>query len=168
MGVNQPVLDIAYISNDLACNKELQQILGAFANPLVPATPRFALEEWQRSPCEHGLVVIDGYSLGREALGLCRRLRLAGVSKPIILAWLRDTALDRALCGEFGASAVISKPFDLKRVASCIRTAATGSATVEPSYGLAAPVNVLPRPPHSSASMVNARESRKAEPVPVG
>ena len=117
MGVNQPVLDIAYISKDTACNQDLQQILGAFANPFVTATPRVALEEWKRSSCEHALIVIDGYALGREALELCRRLRLAGVIQPIILVWIHSTDLDRAVCREFGASAVISRPFDLNKVA---------------------------------------------------
>ena len=36
MGVNQPVLDIAYVSKDTACNGDLQQILGIFANLLCP------------------------------------------------------------------------------------------------------------------------------------
>lgn len=131
MGVKQPVLDIAYVSKDTTCNRDLQQILGAFAEPFVSATPRVAREEWKRSSCEHALIVIDGYALGREALELCRRLRLAGVSKPIILAWIRGTDLDREACREFGASAVISRPFDPNKVAASIRAAATDSAALD-------------------------------------
>ena len=94
MGVNQPVLDIAYVSNDTTCTQDLQQILGEFAGPFVSATPRFALDEWKRASCDHALIVIDGYALGREALELCRRLRLAGVNKPIILVWMYSIDLD--------------------------------------------------------------------------
>lgn len=154
MGVNQPVLDIAYVSKDTACNQDLQQILGAFANHFVSATPRVAQEEWTRSSCEHALIVIDGYALGREALELCRRLRLAGVTKPIILAWIHSTDLDRAVCREFGASAVISRPFDLNKVSSSIRAAATDSVAVDQSYGMGTAVAVSPRPTRPAAAMI--------------
>ena len=168
MGVNQPVLDIAYVSKDTVCNQDLQQILGAFANPFVSATPRVALEEWKRSSCEHALIVIDGYALGREALELCRRLRLAGVTKPIVLAWIHSTDLDRAVCREFGANAVISRPFDPNKVAASIRAAATDSAAVDQSYGMGT-TGVVPRQPsRPSAAIVNARESRKTESIAAG
>lgn len=159
MGVNQPVLDIAYVSKDTACNGDLQQILGVFANPFVSATPRVALEEWKRSSCEHALIVIDGYALGHEALELCRRLRLAGVTKPIILAWIHSTDLDRAVCREFGASAVISRPFDLNKVASSIRAAATDSVAVDQSYGMGTGGGVRRQPSCPAAAMVKTPAS---------
>lgn len=168
MGVNHPVLDIAYVSEDAACNQDLQQILGAFANPFVCATPRVALEEWRRSSCAHALVVIDGYALGRDALDLCRRLRLAGVSKPIILAWARSTDLDRSVCREFGASAVISRPFDPNKVAASIRAAATDSTAVDRSYGMGAAGVVPRRPSRPAASMADARPREKTESIAVG
>ena len=168
MGVNQPVLDIAYVSKDTACNQDLQQILGVFASPFVSATPRVAMEECKRSSCEHALIVIDGYALGREALELCRRLRLAGVTKPIILAWIHSTDLDRAVCREFGASAIISRPFDPNKVAASIRAAATDSVAVDQSYGMGT-TGVVPRQPsRPSAAIVNARESRKTESIAAG
>jgi DNA-binding response OmpR family regulator len=161
MGVNQTVLDIAYVSKDMSCNTDLQQILGVFANSFVSATPRVALEEWKRASCEHALIVIDGYALGREALELCRRLRLAGVSKPIILAWIHSTDLDRAVCREFGASALISRPFDLNKVASSIRAAATDSVGVDQSYGMGTEGSVGRLPSYPTASIVNARKRSK-------
>ena len=161
MGVNQPVLDIEYVSKDMSCNADLQQILGAFANPFVSATPRVALEEWKRSSCEHALIVIDGYALGREALELCRRLRLTGVTKPIILAWTRSTDLDRAVCHEFGASAVISRPFDLNKVASSIRAAATDSVAIDQSHGMGTGGSVGRQPSYPAAAIVNARQRSK-------
>lgn len=166
MGVNQPVLDIAYVSKDTGCNQDLQQILGAFANPFVSATPRAALEEWKRASCEHALIVIDGYALGREALELCRRLRLAGVAKPIILAWIHSTDLDRAVCREFGASALISRPFDLNKVAASIRAAATDSAAYDQSYGMGTAGSVRHQLSRPVAAIANARETRDAELVP--
>lgn len=168
MGVNQPVLDIAYVSKDTARNEDLQQILGAFASPFVSATPRVALAEWNRSSCEHALIVIDGCALGPEALQLCRRLRLAGVSKPIILAWRHSTDLDRAVCREFGASALISRPFDPNKVASSIRAAATDSVAVDQSYGMgtraAFGVN-HPAPPPRQLMPANAASRRRLQPA---
>ena len=161
MGVNQPVLDIAYVSRDTVCTQDLRHILGAFANPFVSATPQVALEEWKRSSCEHALIVIDGYALGREALDLCRRLRLAGVSKPIILAWTRNTDLDRAVCREFGASAVISRPFDLNKVAASIRAAATEPVSVDQSYGMGTGGGVRRQPSYPAAAV--AKKPASAE-----
>jgi DNA-binding response OmpR family regulator len=168
MGVNQPVLDIAYVSKDTACNADLQQILGAFANPFVSATPRVALEEWKRASCEHALIVIDGYALGREALELCRRLRLAGVTKPIILAWIHNTDLDRAVCKEFGASAVISRPFDPNKIAASIRTATTEPVAAHRSCDMGTWGGVRRQPSCPPAAIVGARQREKAESIPVG
>lgn len=168
MGVNQPALDIAYVSKDTACNGELQKVLGAFANPLVFATPRTALEEWTRASCEHALIVIDGYALDREALALCRRLRLAGVTKPIVLAWMRSTDLDRAVCREFGASALISRPFDENKVAASIRAAATDAAAVDLSCGMGTGYGSRQEASRPAAAVVNARRRSPAESIPVG
>ena len=110
--------------------------------------------------------MIDGYALGREALELCRRLRLTGVTKPIILAWTHSTDLDRAVCQEFGASAVISRPFDLNKVASSIRAAATDSVAIDQSYGMGTGGGVRRQPAFPAAAMVNARQRRKAESIP--
>lgn len=166
MGVNQAVLDIAYISKDTACNQDLQQMLGAFANPFVSATPRIALEEWKRTSCEHALIVIDGCALGREALELCRRLRLAGVSRPIILAWIHSTDLDQAVCREFGASAVISRPFDLDKIASSIRAAATDSAAFGQSYGMGTTNVVRRQSSRPTTATVHSIESSKKRSIP--
>lgn len=167
MGVNQTVLDIAYVSKDTACNRDLQQILGAFANPFVSATPRVALEEWKRASCEHSLIVIDGYALGREALELCRRLRLAGVAQPIVLAWRRSTDLDRAVCREFGASAVISRPFDQNKVAASIRAAASDSAVVDAWYGMGTGGGIRRQPSFPAVATDNARQRGRTEPIAV-
>jgi len=134
----------------------------------VSATPRVALAEWKRSSCEHALIVIDGYALGREALELCRRLRLAGVTQPIILAWRHSTDLDRAVCREFGASAVISRPFDPNKVASSIRVAATESVAVDHSYGMGTAGGVRRQPSRPAATIVNALQRGTTEPLPVG
>lgn len=167
MGINQPVLDIAYVSNDTTCTQDLQQILSAFASRLASATPRSALDEWKRTSCDHALIVIDGYALGREALELCRRLRLAGVSKPIILAWMRNTDLDQAVCREFGASALVSRPFDLRKVAASIRTATTGASTPKQQwYGIGTPVEVPRRPFSPAATLADARPRRTSESIP--
>ncbi len=127
MVANQPVLDIAFVSNDAVCDQDLPRILHLFANRIAPSAPSTALEEWRRGSCEHALIVVDGYALGKEALALCRRLRLAGVTQPIILSWVHASDLDRAVCREFGATAVVSRPFTQERVAAAIRAAMTDS-----------------------------------------
>ncbi len=166
MGVNQPVLDIAYVSKHAACPQDLQELLGAFAGPIVSATPGVALEEWKRSSCGHALIVIDGYALGREALELCRRLRLAGVDKPIILAWMRSSDLDRAVCREFGANALISRPFDPKQIASSLQAAMSYSRAADHSYGMGTAAGIRRGRSYPAAAIGNARQRRTAEAIP--
>lgn len=167
MGVNQPVLDIVYLSKDTTSNGDLQKILGALANPFVSATPRVAVEEWRRASCEHALIVIDGYSLGRDALALCRGLRLAGVSQPIVLAWRRSTDLDRAVCREYGASAVFSRPFDANKVAATIRAAATDVAAVNLSCGMGTGYGARQQASRPAAAITDARQRSMADSIPV-
>ena len=124
MGINEPVLNIAFVSNDAACSIDLRDIMRDIAQRLVCIAPQDALREWNTS-CEHVLIVVDGYALGSEALVVCRRLRLAGLTQPIVLAWLHSTDLDRAACREYGADEVISRPFVTGKVLSTILSAAS-------------------------------------------
>lgn len=124
MGVNEPVLNLAYVSKAADCSGDLYNIICNIAPRVTCFAPREALQEWGAS-CEHGLIVVDGYSLGTEALMLCRRLRLVGLTQPIVLAWMHDTDLDRAACREYGVDEVVIRPFAVSKLSSTILSIAS-------------------------------------------
>lgn len=124
MGANEPVLDIAYVSKAADCSGDLYSIICNIAPRVSCLAPREALQEWGAS-CEHGLIVVDGYSLGTEALMLCRRLRLLGLTQPIVLAWMHDTDLDRAACQEYGVDEMVIRPFAMSKLSSTILSIAS-------------------------------------------
>lgn len=124
MGINEPVLNIAYVSKAADCSGDLYSIICNIAPRVSCLAPREALQEWGAS-CEHGLIVVDGYSLGTEALMLCRRLRLLGLTQPIVLAWMHDSDLDRAACREYGVDEVVIQPFAMSKLSSTILSIAS-------------------------------------------
>lgn len=124
MGTNEPVLDLALVSRDAARGGDLHNIIGKVAQRLTFIAPLDVLQECGGS-CEHALLVVDGYALGTESLMLCRKLRLAGFSRPIVLAWRHNTALDRAVCREYGADEIIFRPFVASKVLLVILSAAS-------------------------------------------
>ncbi|MFP2909656.1 response regulator transcription factor [Pyxidicoccus sp. 3LFB2] len=71
------------------------------------------------------LIVSDVNMPGVDGFTLCRRLRGAGDSTPLILLTSRDGEIDEALGLELGADDYVSKPFStrvlLARVASLLR-----------------------------------------------
>lgn len=124
MGVSEPVLDLAYVSKAADSSGDLYSIIRNIAPRVTYFAPLEALLEWGAS-CEHGLIVVDGYSLGTEALTLCKRLRLVGLIQPIVLAWMRDTDLDRAACREYGVDEVVIRPFSMSKISSTILSVAS-------------------------------------------
>lgn len=124
MGVNEPVLDLAYVSKAADCSGDLYSIICGIAPRVTCFAPREALQKWGAT-CEHCLIVVDGYSLGTEALMLCRRLRLVGLTQPIVLAWMHDTDLDRAACREYGVDEVVVQPFAMSKLSSTILSIAS-------------------------------------------
>lgn len=124
MGVGEPVLELAYVSKAADCSGDLYNIICNIASRVTCFAPREALQEWGAS-CEHGLIVVDGYSLGTEALMLCKRLRFVGLTQPIVLAWMRDTDLDRAACREYGVDEVVIRPFAISKLSSIILSIAS-------------------------------------------
>lgn len=124
MGVNEPVLHLAYVSKAAGCSGDLYSIIRNIAQRVTYFAPREALQVWGAS-CEHSLIVVDGYSLGTEALTLCRRLRLLGLTQPIVLAWIHDTDLDRAACREYGVDEVVIRPFATSKLSSIVLSIAS-------------------------------------------
>jgi len=124
MGINEPVLNLAFVSNTTESSGGLHNIVRDIAHRLTVIAPLDALKEWSAS-CEHALIVVDGYALGTEALMLCRRLRLAGLTQPIVLAWMHSTNLDRAVCREYGVDEIILRPFVAAKVLSTLLTLAS-------------------------------------------
>lgn len=117
MGINESLLSISYVSGDVSPCPELHDILCKMTLCVETITPQDILK---RNTNESSVIVIDGYALGYGALALCRRLRLSGVRKPIVLAWRHHSELDRAGCCEYGANVVVSRPFTKEKVASTI------------------------------------------------
>ncbi|NPC86003.1 response regulator, partial [Pyxidicoccus fallax] len=76
----------------------------------------------QRAP---DLIVSDVNMPGVDGFTLCRKLRGAGDTTPLILLTSRDSEIDEALGLELGADDYISKPFStrvlLARVAALLR-----------------------------------------------
>lgn len=72
-----------------------------------------------------GLVVSDVNMPGMDGFTLCRKLREAGRSMPIVLLTARDNEIDEALGLELGADDYVSKPFStrvlLARVKALLR-----------------------------------------------
>jgi DNA-binding response OmpR family regulator len=126
MGVNEPLLNIFFVSDKAAISADLHSILLDAALCVETVVPQSILKT---NANECSVIVIDGYTLGYEALALCRRLRLSGVIRPIILAWRHDTALDRAGCREFGADVVLARPFAKKNIVSTILSLAANTHT---------------------------------------
>ncbi len=71
------------------------------------------------------LIVSDVNMPGMDGFSLCRKLREAGQSVPIVLLTARDNEIDEALGLELGADDYVSKPFStrilLARVAALLR-----------------------------------------------
>jgi len=124
MGINEPVLNLAFVSEASANNGDLHNIMRDISRRLTCIAPQDALRECGTS-CEHALIVVDGYALGIEALTLCRRFRLAGLTQPIVLAWIHHTDLDRAACREYGVDEIIFRPFVMGKVLSTVLSLAS-------------------------------------------
>lgn len=130
MGVSEPLLNIFFVSDNAASSADLHGILLDVALCVESVTPQDILG---MNANECSVIVFDGYTLGYEALALCRRLRLSGVTMPIILAWRHGTDLDQAGCREFGADVVISRPFAKGKVASAILAIAASPHAINSS-----------------------------------
>lgn len=127
MGVNEPLLNIFFVSDKAASSADLHGILLDAALCVETVAPQSILKV---NANECSVIVIDGYTLGYEALALCKRLRLSGVIQPIILAWRHGTELDRAGCREFGADVVLARPFAKEKIVSTIRSLAANAHTI--------------------------------------
>lgn len=73
------------------------------------------------------LVLSDVNLPGADGFTLCRRLRAAGATTPVILLTSRDSEIDEALGLELGADDYVTKPFStrvlLARIAALLRRA---------------------------------------------
>ncbi|MBM5827368.1 MAG: response regulator transcription factor [Cyanobacteria bacterium M_surface_7_m2_040] len=86
------------------------------------ANGRDALNLLQKAPAEapYGLVVLDLMLPGLGGLEVCRALRAARNSTPILVVSARDSETDRVLGLEVGADDYLVKPFGMRElVARC-------------------------------------------------
>jgi two-component system response regulator ChvI len=93
-----------------------------------------AWEGMQAAPAD--LVILDILMPRMDGLELCRRLRAASESLPILFLSSRDEELDRVLGLELGADDYLCKPFSMReliaRVRVLFRRLALGRAKEEP------------------------------------
>ena len=109
---------------------ELRQLLAAylgrhgFDTLLLPDTCQLDayLERYQPH-----LIVLDLMLPGEDGLAACRRLRVRGEKRPVIMLTARDEPIDRVIGLQMGADDYLGKPFDprelVARIESVLRRA---------------------------------------------
>lgn len=82
------------------------------------------------------LVILDLMLPGLDGIEVCRRVRAAGLTTPIIILTAREAEADRVLGLEMGADDYVTKPFSLRellaRVHSVLRRSEMAAATAAP------------------------------------
>ncbi|MGQ9779801.1 MAG: response regulator transcription factor [Bacillota bacterium] len=95
---------------------------------------RLGLETVLSSPPD--LVILDLMLPGLDGIEVCRRIRAAGLTTPIIILTAREGEADRVLGLEMGADDYVTKPFSLRellaRVRSVLRRSEMAAATAAP------------------------------------
>ncbi len=80
----------------------------------------------------HDLILLDVMLPGRDGFSICRSVRAAGVSTPIIVLTARGQELDKVRGLQLGADDYVTKPFSplelLARVQSVLRRTAAATA----------------------------------------
>lgn len=124
-----------------------------------------AFEGLQAEPAD--LVILDILMPRMDGLELCRRLRAASESLPILFLSSRDEELDRVLGLELGADDYLCKPFSMReliaRVRVLFRRLALGRAKEEP--GAAKPEEKLLENGHVCLDLQRYQVTWKSQPV---
>src|SRR5690348_13290936 len=69
----------------------------------------------------YDLVLLDVILPGLDGLSLCRRLREARSTAPVMMITARDTIEDKVAALDAGADDYLSKPFDLTELSARVR-----------------------------------------------
>src|SRR5258705_7747389 len=101
----------------------------------------------QRDPPH--LVVLDLMLPGEDGLSVCRRLRGAGESVPIIMLTAKGEDVDRIVGLEMGADDYLAKPFNprelVARIHAVLRRHGERPVAGAPAAGRADPIRPAPR-----------------------
>lgn len=101
---------ILVVDDDPELRALLQRFLGEHGHAVRAAENGAALDRaLQRDPPD--LVVLDLMMPGEDGLAICRRLRAAGETVPIIMLTAKGDPVDRILGLEMGADDYLAKPF---------------------------------------------------------
>jgi len=68
------------------------------------------------------LVILDLMLPGLDGIEVCRRVRAAGLTTPIIILTAREAEADRVLGLEMGADDYVTKPFSLRELLARVRS----------------------------------------------
>lgn len=80
----------------------------------------------------YSLIVLDWMLPKLDGINLCRQLRQAGYSMPILLLTAKDTSTDKVMGLDAGADDYVVKPFDLQELMARIRALLRRGMTILP------------------------------------
>ena len=69
---------------------------------------------------ELDMVVVDGSAGSHDGPGVCRQIRDAGASVPVLLLTNRTTGIDHVVAYDSGATTCINKPFHFAELFACL------------------------------------------------
>jgi two-component system phosphate regulon response regulator OmpR len=106
---NKPA-SLLVVDDDPELRSLLQRFLGEHGHVVKTADGAAAMARvLERDPPD--LVVLDLMMSGEDGLSICRRLRAAGETVPIIMLTAKGDPIDRILGLEMGADDYVAKPF---------------------------------------------------------
>jgi len=120
---DRPV-SILVVDDDFELRNLLQRFLGEHGFHVRTAESGAAMDQaMQRDPPD--LIVLDLMMPGEDGLAICRRLRAAGETLPIVMLTAKGDPVDRIIGLEMGADDYLAKPFTprelVARVAAVMR-----------------------------------------------
>ena len=77
---------------------------------------------------QYDLILLDVMLPGKDGLTVCRELRAAGVSTPVVMLTARGQEVDKVLGLELGADDYITKPFSRRELQARVKAALRRSA----------------------------------------
>jgi len=81
---------------------------------------------------DYDLILLDVMLPGGSGFDLCRELRMAGVTTPILMLTARDTVDDRVAGLDAGADDYLTKPFAFRELVARVRALARRRRDLEP------------------------------------
>ncbi len=94
---------------------------------------RDGLEGWEYAQAaNYDLILLDVMLPKMDGITLCKRLRAARFSTPILMLTARDTISDKVTGLDAGADDYLIKPFDLEELSARVRALARRNTEVKP------------------------------------